>query len=44
MEWFQKALTVVGELESEKQLVGRDVEWREYIEADLDELRKTIKP
>jgi serine/threonine-protein kinase len=43
-EWFQKALTVVGELESEKQLVGRDVEWREYIEADLEDLRKATTP
>ncbi len=33
--WFQKALDTVSELETEKKLVGADLNWRTDIEADV---------
>ncbi len=34
-DWFGKALEVVSSLEKDNRLVGQDLEWRAYIEADL---------
>ena len=34
-QWFERALAVIAELENEKQLVGRDLEWRSDLETEI---------
>jgi len=34
-QWFERALAIIAELESEKQLVGHDVEWRNDLETEI---------
>ena len=34
-QWFERALAVIAELEAEKQLVGRDLEWRSDLETEI---------